>query len=107
MDEFKPGTYECISIVNIRREPKIGLTNIKGKLSVGTQRTIYSVITDNNNMTWGRVSLADSAGISEWVCIREINRKFMKFIEPLPPIFETSERLEKLIAWAKTKGFVE
>jgi len=78
------GIYECISEVKIRREPRIveSPTNQVGLLKVGTQRRVFSVVTQKNNVSWGRVSAPDAAGISQWVCIQGLNRTYMKLIQP-------------------------
>jgi hypothetical protein len=114
------GIYQVTSDVFIRREPRIveyqnpatkkPVSNVVGKLTIGTMRAVYDITTDKENATWGRVSFFDSAGIAEWVCIKNINRTFMKFTEPLEnepqntSEFET--RLNKLEAWARTKGYI-
>ncbi len=87
---MQTGIYEVISPVDIRREPRIVeyqdpktkkfVTNKVGLLTPGTQRMIYSVLTDEHGASWGRVSAADSAGIAEWACIQNINRVFLKYI---------------------------
>jgi hypothetical protein len=82
--DFEPGIYECVSTVKIRREPKVidyPTTNKVGELQPGTQREIYSVLTLKDNTSWGRVSSPDAAGVSEWVCIKGLNREFMKFVK--------------------------
>lgn len=100
---FEPGLYEVISNVNIRREPRILPENIVGKLTIGKQRTIYSVITDEHNYTWGRISFADAAGVSEWVCMKDINREFVKLVKSSGSTLDG--RLERLESWARTKGY--
>lgn len=83
------GIYEAVSDVNIRREPRIVeyklgknfITNRVGNIGVGTQRMVYSLITNKANETWGRVSEADSAGVAEWICIQNTNRVFMRPVE--------------------------
>lgn len=102
--EHEPGIYEAAADVNIRREPRIVeytdpqthkfVSNKVGFLKAGTQRAIYSVQVQKDNSTWGRVSESDSAGIAQWVCIQDINRTFMKFIEPLVNHAEGLPRLE-------------
>jgi len=82
--------YEVISDVTIRREPRVVeykdttngkfVTNAVGKLTVGTQREVYSVTVDKDNAMWGRISESDALGISQWVCIKNINRTFMKLL---------------------------
>ncbi len=101
MNDYQPGIYEVISDVKIRRTPAIieGIhTNQVGLLKVGTRRAIYSILTVKDNTTWGRVSLYDSAGISEWVCIKSLNREYMKFIEPLEnnPVFVPGSQLDRI-----------
>lgn len=84
MDD-QTGIYEVISDVKIRREPRIvegNTTNQVGLIKAGTHRRVFSVLTTKDNTTWGRVSFADAAGISEWVCIQGLNRVYMKLIEP-------------------------
>lgn len=105
--DYIPGIYEVISDVKIRREPRIvdyslggkPVTNQVGLLKAGTKRAVYDTYTDNKNMTWGRLSLHDSAGSAEWSCIKESNREFMKFIEPLnnpPPIPTQETQLDRI-----------
>jgi len=102
--------YEAISKVNIRREPRVveyfenskPVSNKVGQLDVGTQREVYSVVTNPDNTTWGRISEADSAGISEWVCIRGLNRTYMKLADSN---VGTETRLNNLEQWARTKGY--
>jgi hypothetical protein len=103
---IQPGLYEAIANVFIRREPRIveGTTNNRvGKLTVGTQRQVHSVVTNPDNTTWGRISEADSAGIAEWVCIQGLNRSYMKVVEGSEP--SLSDRLTRLEAWARTQGY--
>lgn len=112
---MNPGMYEAASDVYIRREPriveyKVGrgiITNIVGFLNAGKQRMIYSFYTDKNNATWGRVSEADAAGVSEWVCVQNVNRVFMRPVvnEPLPSTGTPFERLDRLEAWARSQGY--
>lgn len=111
---IEPGLYECISEVFIRREPRV-IDNVLGhnrvgKLTVGTQRQVYDVITNKDNTTWGRISEPDSAGISQWVCIKGLNRTYMKLVEDNNPEIETlmdliAYKLGKLEAWAHTMGY--
>jgi hypothetical protein len=103
---YQPGLYECVSDVFIRREPRIvegNKHNRAGKLTVGTQRQIHSIVTNSDNTTWGRVSEADSAGIAEWVCVQGLNRVYMKPVESHEP--GIGERLARLEAWARTQGY--
>jgi hypothetical protein len=104
------GIYQVTSDVFIRREPRIveyqdtatkkPISNVVGKLTIGTMRAIYDITTDKENATWGRVSFFDSAGIAEWVCIKNINRTFMKFIEPLKDAGQSPvEKVYPTIAW--------
>lgn len=110
---LQPGLYEATSTVNIRREPRIVegkvdgkfISNRVGQIGLGTQRQIYSVLTNEKNETWGRVSEADSAGIAEWICIKSLNREFMRLIFEAPSNLEA--RLNALEAWARTQGFGE
>lgn len=94
---YQTGTYEVVNSegVFIRREPRIvdntKITNRVGKLTFGTQRRVYGFVTDNMNVTWGRVSESDAAGISEWVCIQGLNRTYMKLLEADPSPVETLE----------------
>lgn len=103
-----PGLYEAIANVFIRREPRIveGKTNNRvGKLTIGTQREVYSVVTNPDNTTWGRVSEADSAGIAEWVCIQGLNRSYMKPVISSPNPIDWLDRLDRLEEWARTMGY--
>lgn len=103
---MEPGIYEVISDVKIRREPRIvegRFTNQVGLLKTGTQRKVYSIMTQKDNSTWGRVSQSDAAGIAEWACIEGLNRVFMRFIKPLEE--EGVDRLSRLEAWARTMGY--
>ena len=114
---YVPGIYEAQSVVNIRREPrivdiKIGgvwVTNQVGRIDAGTRRFLDSFITNKDNSTWGRVSEADSAGISEWICVQNINRVFMKPVDGgvvvPPPTGDLENRLFRLEAWARTQGY--
>jgi hypothetical protein len=106
--------YEAISDVNIRREPRIIeinqtknnlLTNRVGMLSAGTQREVFSIITDKNNDTWGRISQADGAGKAEWVCIANTNRVFMRKIEIPEPVHSIFEWADAIDAWARNQGY--
>jgi len=115
------GMYEATDTVNIRKEPRIVESKILGKwinnrvgqLDAGDQRMIYSIITDSNNYTWGRVSQSDSAGVALWVCVNTTNRVFMKPVEEVvsvvnPPALsaEFITRFLALEAWAKnTQGY--
>lgn len=115
------GMYEAIDTVNIRKEPRIVESKILGKwinnrvgqLDAGDQRMIYSIVTDSNNYTWGRVSQNDSAGVALWVCINTTNKVFMKpvddYVTPVvnPPALSTEfiSRFLALEAWAKTQGY--
>lgn len=116
MSDLTPGVYESISDVNIRREPRIAeykiggvwVTNQVGRISAGTRRMIDSFVINKDNSIWGRVSDADSAGISEWICIKNINRVFMKPVDGAvvgQPPADVTTRLEKLESWARSKGF--
>jgi len=91
--------YEVISKVTIRREPRITPTNTRGMLDVGTKRIVYSTVTDGSNATWGRISESDAAGIAQWVCIKGVNRTYMKLIEQEKPELSNLER------WAVTQGY--
>jgi len=114
---FQPGIYEAKSTVNIRREPrvieyKIGgvwITNQVGRIDAGTRRFLDSFVTNKDNSTWGRVSEADSAGISEWICIQNTNRVFMQFVGDEPPVVVVPAgielRLTALEIWARSKGY--
>jgi hypothetical protein len=104
MDAFTPGDYEVISTVTIRREPRILPSNAVGGLSVGTRRTVYSVITDKDNATWGRISESDAAGIAQWICLQSLNRKYAQKIDAKPGT-DWESRLASLEAWAETIGF--
>ena len=112
MTDYIPGIYVVrTETLSIRREPRIVeytdpktkkfVTNAVGKLTFGTQRAVYLIeVSDTDNSVWGRVSLYDSAGIAEWCCIKNSNREFMKFEEPLEhnPIPEVPpvERIPKV-----------
>lgn len=103
-----PGEYETKQVLNIRREPRITGSNIVGQLSAGTRRTIYSLITNDRGETWGRVSESDNAGIAEWVCIQNLNRKFMEQLtNEKPPVVSEVTRAEfdRLVKWAREKGY--
>lgn len=111
---YVPGMYEAQGTVNIRREPRIveyredgmAKSNIVGKLTIGTCRHVFSVVTDASNASWGRISEADGAGIAEWVCLRNLNREFMKRIADIPVVVTGLEaRVAALEAWARTQGF--
>ncbi len=105
MGEFTRGLYEVMTTLNIRREPRLLPANIVGRLTIGTQRQVYSVMTDANNTTWGRISETDSAGIAQWVCMKDINRQYVKsvsFVEV--PTLES--RFAALEAWARSKGYL-
>lgn len=111
--------YEVISDVTIRREPRIVeyqdpatkklITNAVGKLTIGTQREVYSTTVDKNNVLWGRVSESDAAGISEWVCIKGLNRTFMKIVDvgtsPVENLASVLMRLDALEKWARIQGY--
>lgn len=107
--------YEVISDVTIRREPRVVeyqdpktkqfITNAVGKLTVGTHREVYSTATDKNNATWGRISESDAAGISEWVCIKGLNRTFMKPLENVPVSNDIEKRVSNLETWARIQGY--
>ena len=104
---YEPGTYEAISNVNIRRQPRVTPENWMGRIEKGTQREIYSIITNDDNTTWGRISEADGAGISQWICIKGLNRTYMQLVSNHGEIVNDHDKLIKLIEWAKTKGYVE
>lgn len=97
MSEYTPGIYEVISDVKIRREPRIAeymdsgklVTNQVGLLKTGTMRAVFGIVTQKDNSVWGRVSSYDSAGISEYACIKHLNREYMRFVEPLKPAPES------------------
>ena len=108
--------YITISKVKIRREPKIVeyyegkkfITNQVGLLDIGTRRTVYRTVTDAMNVTWGQISEPDAAGISLWVCIKGLNREYMRKTstdENSDTLTEIAIRLIKLEVWAKTKGY--
>lgn len=123
-----PGMYEVVSNVAIRREPRVIeyrdgdnklVSNQVGVLTVGTHRKVYSVVTNKDNSTWGRVSEADAAGIAQWVCIQGLNRTYMKQIsveleakedtvEVRPQdilLAQHETRIKQLEVWARTKGY--
>lgn len=132
MPTLSPGLYEAQADVNIRREPRVVeykvagkfITNRVGAINVGTQRIIFSLLTNDKGETWGRVSEADSAGIAEWVCVQNLNRRFMKPISSAVEVTAPSgdavdalldeiekriaafdARLDALEAWARSQGF--
>lgn len=109
MSEFTPGTYETISRVNIRREPRILPGNVVGVLNTGVKREVFSVQTDEDNQTWGRISESDAAGVAQWICLQTINRQYAKRLpDPVVtnvPDFDFMERLANLEAWARTQGY--
>lgn len=87
MIEHPTGLYEVTNGdgVFIRKEPKIveGVRhNRDGKLRLGTRTRIYSVVTDGENNTWGRVSEVDAAGVARWICLQGLNRTYAKCIKP-------------------------
>lgn len=96
------GIYSCVSEVFIRREPRIVETtksnNRVGKLEPGTQRQVYETQTNADNSTWGRVSEPDAAGISQWVCIKGLNREYMRLVKADPSNSELAARLDDLEA---------
>ena len=102
MPNLTDGMYEAVSNVNIRREPRIVeyklgknfVTNRIGGIGAGTQRMIYSLLTNKANETWGRISEADSTGIAGWVCIQNINRVFMKPVDEQPQVVVLPSGLE-------------
>lgn len=122
---IETGWYKALSTVNIRREPRIVeyrdkqgklTTNAVGQISIGTRRKVVDVVTDKWNATWGQVLESDNAGIGGWCCIQGVNRTFMelvpedgdddKSVEVSAKLLEdVLERLFKLEAWAKTKGY--
>lgn len=106
---YRPGLYKVVTEeVRIRREPRILSTNIVGRLKLGTERNVYDVTTDANNMTWGKISESDATGNAQWVCIEGLNRKYMQpVLEDIPIPHKTSieYRLEAVEAWARTKGY--
>jgi hypothetical protein len=111
--EYQPGIYEVISDVKIRREPRIvegNVTNQVGLLKAGTRREVYSILTVKDNTFWGRVSGPDAAGISQWACIKGLNRTYMRFVEPLPSEPGSPERFmqwaRELHEWALGMGFM-
>lgn len=117
MPNLTTGIYEAESDVNIRREPKIVeykvgknfITNRVGGINAGTQKMVYSLMTNSKGETWGRVSESDSAGIAQWICIQNSNRVFMKPVDGQPqievPTWGLESRVAALEAWARSKGF--
>ena len=113
---FEPGMYEVISPVTIRRTPRIIeyldatkhlITNAVGKYEPGTRVQIFSVIVDKTNAEWGRVSASDATGQAEWVCMKHLNRTYVKLLETHPVQMENlEERLRNLEIWAQTKGYL-
>lgn len=104
-DEYLPGEYEIISYILIRREPRILAGNVIGALNIGTRRTVYSVLTDTRNYTWGRISEADAAGIAEWICLKGTNRIFAQRLPGPQEGKSFEQRLSALEAWARTQGY--
>jgi hypothetical protein len=104
---FEPGMYEAVTNVNLRREPRIvenaDGNNRVGRLTIGTRREIFETVTDEDNMTWGRVSDFDSAGKAQWVCIVGLNRIYMQRIPLSNQLLES--RLRSLETWARTNGY--
>ncbi len=111
--DLLPGEYEVISTVTIRREPRIVevkddrgniQTNAVGRLTVGTHRNVFSIITDKYNASWGRISEADAAGIAQWICLQNTNRMFakpIKFFSETPAPSNYEMRLAALEARVK------
>ena len=87
--DFRPGPYEVISDVKIRRGHSIveqsvkgeRITNQEGLYKSGTRVEILSTATNPDNSTWGRVSEPDAAGVALWACIKGLNRQYMKPLE--------------------------
>ena len=109
---FEPGIYEVMSTVNVRKEPRVTWTNKVGQKSAGTRVQVYSVQTNNDNSTWGRISEPDAAGVALWCCIQEVNRQFLKFVKPVEAPADTriellEKRLDKLTNWARVQGYKE
>lgn len=102
-----PNYYEAKSTVNIRKEPRI-VDNILGhnrvgQLSAGSQREVFSIYTDNNNVTWGRISEPDATGTSLWVCIKNTNRTFMQLVSSTSQ--DTQTWAQEIDKWARDLGF--
>jgi hypothetical protein len=71
--------YVATQRLNIRREPRITSSNRVGELAAGTQREVHEVLPMNkDNQVWGRISEPDNHGIALWVCLENLNTKFMK-----------------------------
>lgn len=106
---FDPGIYEVISSLTIRREPRITSSNRAGSLTIGTRRQVYSVVTNPDNSTWGRISEPDAAGIALWMCLQNINRTFARHISdppaPITDVGELTARFLKLENWAREQGY--
>lgn len=70
--------YAATQRLNIRREPRITPQNRVGEIAAGTQREVFELMPMNKeNQVWGRISQPDSHGVSLWVCIENLNTKFM------------------------------
>jgi hypothetical protein len=101
VNQYSTGIYKVINTdgVFIRREPRIAdsskSTNRVGKLTLGTERRVYDFVTDKLNVTWGRVSESDAAGVAEWVCVHGLNRTYLEIVKADP---SHSELLEVRVA---------
>ena len=112
---FEPGMYEVISPVIIRRVPRIIeyrdatkhlITNAVGSYELGTRVQIFSVLVDKDNAEWGRVSDTNATGQAEWICMKHLNRTFVKLLEASQTVENLRERLHNLEIWAQTKGYL-
>lgn len=111
---FKPGTYKVISAVRIRKEPRVVewldekkqvKTNQIGSMPFGRIVKVIDVVTDSANQSWGQVTDADATGTAGWICLKSINRTLVELIAEEQPGNGILARLEKLEAWAKTRGY--
>ena len=76
------GHYKVINEkLNIRQEPRVLLSNVAGQLSFGDIRQVYETITDDSNNIWGRISEENNAGKALWICMSNLNRRFVEEVE--------------------------
>lgn len=78
--------YVTTQKLNIRRSPRITPVNRVGMLDVGMQREILEILPANQNgEVWGRITEPDNKGVALWVCISNMNTKFMLPVESESP----------------------
>ena len=101
---FLPGSYKVISsLLNIRKEPRVTWTNIKGQLKMGDVRDVYEFITTPaTNDVWGRISEYDGAGKALWICAKNVNREFIELVPKTDPIVtipptKTNDQIELIV----------